>query len=209
MNSSKGKFIILEGSEGAGKSSQIKKLAEYFGDKVIITREPGGSPYAEEIRNVILKSEYASQADAKTHFALFWAARADHLKNTIIPALESGKTVLCDRFDSSTYAYQIYGQQATELKEQFFTFRDFFLGDMKPDLYIFMQVDIKTGLMRKGAQPEEINHFEQRSIDFFDRMNLGFQEFFSKVPNEIVDANPGFEIVTDELIKIIEIEMGK
>jgi dTMP kinase len=205
----KGKFIILEGSEGAGKTSQIKKLAEYFGDKVIITREPGGSPYAEEIRNVILKSEYASQADAKTHFALFWAARADHLKNTIIPALESGKTVLCDRFDSSTYAYQIYGQEATELKNQFFTFRDFFLGETKPDLYVFMQVDFKTGLLRKGAQPEEINHFEERPSEFFARMDTGFKEFFEKVPTKIVDANPDFETVTKSLIEIIQTEIEK
>src|SRR5579864_4280814 len=105
----KGKFIVLEGGEGAGKSTQLRVIKEILGDDIVITREPGGSPYAEEIRNVILKSTNAGQADAKTHFALFWAARADHMKNTVLPALNAGKHVISDRFDSSTFAYQIYG----------------------------------------------------------------------------------------------------
>ncbi len=200
----KGKFIVLEGSEGAGKSSQLKKIKEIYGDEIIVSREPGGSPYAEEIRNVILNSPNAGQADAKTHFALFWAARADHLKNKIIPALESGKTVICDRFDSSTYAYQIFGQQAQELKEEFFTFREFFLGEAKPDLYIYMDVDTEIGLTRKTSQPEEINHFEARKIEFFNRMREGYSEFFTKVPSVTVSANGTFNEVTELLKKVIK-----
>jgi dTMP kinase len=205
----KGKFIVIEGSEGSGKSTQLKKLATHFGDRVVITREPGGSPYAEEIRQIILHSSYAGQADAKTLFGLFWAARADHIRNTILPALESGKTVLCDRFDSSTYAYQIFGQQAENLKDQFFTFRDFFLGNTKPDLYIFLDVDVQIGLGRKQVQQDELNHFEARKVDFFQRMQKGFDEFFKQVPSIRIDANPDIETVYQSLIRAIEMEIEK
>lgn len=204
---SKGKFIVLEGGEGAGKSSQLKKLKEKLGDSIVVTREPGGSPYAEEIREIILNSKNASQANGKTLFALFWAARADHLKNTIIPALESGKTVICDRFDSSTYAYQIFGQEMEELKANFFNFRDFFVGEYKPDLYIYLDVSTEVGLSRKSGQPEEVNHFEERKIDFFNRMEKGFKEFFEKVPNIKINADPSFDEVAEELEKIVRNEI--
>lgn len=208
MNTKRGKFIVLDGSEGAGKSSQLKSLKEKFGDRVLVTREPGGTPYAEEIRNVILNSSNASQADAKTHFALFWASRADHMRNKIIPALESGMTVITDRFDSSTFAYQIFGQEATELKDHFFAFRDFFLGDYKPDLYVYLDVDTKVGLARKSNQPDEINHFEARKVEFFERMKQGFAEFFKHVPYLMVDANGDFVSVQKDLISIIEKQLN-
>ena len=200
----KGKFIVIEGGEGAGKSSQIKKLKEILGDDLVVTREPGGSPYAEEIREIILNSENAGQANAKTHFGLFWAARADHIKNTILPAIESGKHVVCDRFDSSTYGYQIFGQEHQELKEMFFQFRDFFLGNCKPDLYIYMQVDTETGLSRRTEGNMEMNHFDKRKVDFHERMRKGYAEFFEKVPSITVDANPSFDEVTDNLLKEVQ-----
>ena len=195
-----GKFIVLEGGEGAGKSSQLADIKKFYGDKVVVTREPGGSPYAEEIRNVILKSAHASQADAKTHFALFWAARADHLKNTIIPALQAGKVVISDRFDSSTFAYQIYGQEAKELESFFWQMRDFYLGDVKPDLYIYMDVNVEEGLRRKQVQGgDEINHFDERKLDFHLRMREGFMQFLKQVNGVVVDANPPRSVVADAL----------
>lgn len=216
----RGKFIVLEGSEGSGKSSQLKKIAEILGDDVVVTREPGGTPYAEEIRHVILKSENAAQANEKTLFALFWASRADHLKNKIIPALEAGKTVLCDRFDSSTYAYQtvrtdrfdstknkpheIMGSAIEEIKDNFFFFRDFFVGECKPDLYIYLDVDIEVGLSRKNVQKDELNHFDKRKVEFFNGMKEAYSEFLTKVPSVVVDANPAFDVVTNKLLKIIK-----
>ena len=130
----KGLFIVVDSGEGSGKTTQLKKAQEFFGNKLVLTREPGGSPYAEEIRHLILKSTHAGQADAKTLFALFWAARADHMKNTVLPALKAGKIVISDRFDSSTFAYQIIAQGAKELKKFFWQMRDFYLGDVKPCL---------------------------------------------------------------------------
>lgn len=196
-----GKFFVLEGGEGSGKSTQIKKVQEYFGERVLITREPGGSPYAEEIRSLILHSPHAKQADAKTHFALFWAARADHMKNTILPALARGQNVICDRFDSSTYAYQIFAQGATELKEFFWDMRRFYLGDAVPSRYIFLNVEPRIGLLRKKKQEEsELNHFDERDIAFHTRMREGLLNFFTQVPHSVIDANAPFDTVTRVLI---------
>jgi len=209
MSTKKASFIVLDGGEGAGKSTQIQEIKKHFGDRIVITREPGGSLYAEEIRGLILGSEHAGQANAKTHFALFWAARADHLKNTIIPALESGKHVVCDRFDSSTFAYQIFGQEAHELKDFFFSMRDFYLGDYKPDLYVLLDVDPETGLGRKQNQTGEVlNHFDERQISFHTRMREGLIEFFEHVPHKIVDARPEFDVVTKDLISVLEAELN-
>ncbi len=200
----KGKFLVLDGGEGAGKSTQIKKLAEYFGDRIFITREPGGSPYAEEIRSLILNSKYAAQADAKTHFALFWAARADHLKNSILPALSRGQHVISDRFDSSTYAYQVFAQGALELKSFFWKMRAFYLP-RTPDRYIFLDVDPKIGLARKQTQKGvELNHFDERDVAFHSNMRKGLLDFFKKVPHSVIDAHPSFDTVTASLIGEVE-----
>ena len=166
----RGKFIVLDSGEGAGKTLQLDRAKKHFGDRILVTREPGGSKYAEQIRELILHSIYAEHADARTLFALFWAARADHLDKTIRPAIMAGQTVITDRFDSSTYAYQIVAQGATDLKELFWQMRDVYLQDLKPDLYVYLDVDPAIGLARKSGQgPEEINHFEARKLDFHQR----------------------------------------
>lgn len=204
MKNKNGLFIVLDGGDGAGKTKQRQLLKEKYGDDVVDTREPGGSPYAEEIRNIILNSENAKGADARTMAGLFWAARRDHIVNTIVPALESGKIVICDRFDSSTYAYQIFGQGAEELKENFFDLREFFLQGCEPDLYIYMDVDIETGLARKKGQGDELNHFDDRELDFYKKMKQGFAEFLEKVPHKTVDANKSISQVHEELVSIID-----
>ena len=192
----KGLFIVVDSGEGAGKTLQLNKAKEFFCDTLVLTREPGGSLYAEEIRNLILKSPNAGLADAKTLFALFWAARADHLKNTVLPALKSGKIVITDRFDSSTFAYQIIAQGATELKDFFWQMRDFYLGDLKPDLYIYFDIDPRIGLARKNKQGgEELNHFEAREIKFHDDLRAGFKEFIKHVPHAVIDASQPIEKV--------------
>ena len=206
----KGKFIVVDSGEGAGKTTQIKRAKDLYGDRAIFTREPGGSPYAEEIRNLILNSGNAGQADAKTMFALFWAARADHLKNTILPALKKGKIVICDRFDSSTFAYQIVAQGARELEKFFWQMRDFYLGDVKPDLYIYFDIDSKIGLSRKHVQgPSEINHFETRKIDFHNALRNGFKEFIKHVPHKIIDASKPIDEVWNDFKDVLEKEVSK
>ncbi|MDP2650293.1 MAG: dTMP kinase, partial [bacterium] len=98
----KGTFIVIDGGEGSGTTTVAKAVVEHFGWGAVYTREPGGSPYAEKIRDLVLSDE-AKHSDAETQFALFWAARRDHLKHSVIPALADGKIVISDRFDSSTY----------------------------------------------------------------------------------------------------------
>jgi dTMP kinase len=205
----KGLFIVVDSGEGSGKTTQLNNAKEFFGDTLVLTREPGGSPYAEEIRNLILKSPNAGQADAKTLFALFWAARADHMKNTILPALNAGKVVISDRFDSSTFAYQIIAQGATELKDFFWQMRDFYLGDLKPDLYVYFDIDPVVGLARKNNQGgEELNHFEAREIAFHNSLRAGFKEFITHVPHAVIDASQSkekvwadFKVVLDKALK--------
>jgi dTMP kinase len=192
----KGLFIVVDSGEGSGKTTQLNKAKEFFGDSLVLTREPGGSIYAEEIRNLILNSVNAGQADAKTMFCLFWAARADHLKNIIKPALEAGKTVISDRFDSSTFAYQIVAQGARELEPLFWQMRETILGEWKPDFYIYFDLDPKIGLARKSKQgPGETNHFEDRKIEFHQKQRDGSKEFMTKVPHVVIDASQSIEKV--------------
>ena len=207
----KGLFIVVDGGEGAGKTSQFNKAKEYFGDLLFLTREPGGSVYAEEIRDLILKSPNAGQADARTLFALFWAARADHMKNTILPALEVGKTVITDRFDSSSFAYQIVAHGARDLEKLFWQTREVYLGDLKPDLYVYFDIDPLIGLARKNNQGrgEELNHFENRKIDFHNALRSGFKEFITYVPSIVIDASQPIEKVWEDFKKVLDEQMSK
>jgi len=206
----KGLFIVVDSGEGSGKTTQLNNARDFFGDALVLTREPGGSPYAEMIRKVILDFA-AKQADAKTLFGLFWAARADHLKNTIRPALEAGKIVISDRFDSSTYAYQIIAQGARELEDFFWQIRDFYLGDFKPDLYVYFDLDPRIGLARKAQQGgEELNHFEARKVEFHDMLRDGFKKFLTKVPNAVtIDASQSKEKVWEDFKKVLDRRMSE
>ena len=182
----KGTFIVIDGGEGSGTTTVSKKLVEQFGWGAVYTREPGGSPYAEQIRNLVLSDE-AKTSDAETQFALFWAARRDHIKRTIAPALAEGKLVLCDRFDSSTYAYQLIAQDQIQLLELFWKIREHFLGDYVPDAYILLDVDPKIGIARAKGRAGELNHFDKRKIEFHEKVNKGLKEFImTKVDGGVV-----------------------
>lgn len=189
-NKTPGKLIILEGGEGSGKSSALKRLAEVYGDKIILTREPGGTSFAEEIRNLALKSEGGKQSDAATNFAMMWASRAEHLNHKIRPALAEGIHVVSDRFDSSTWAYQLYGQEGSALRDLFPHMRKAFLGDTIPVMYIYLDVDPAVGLQRKVTQNSaDMNHFDDKKIDFHLRVREGYMDFLKDVPHKIIDAN--------------------
>lgn len=206
----KGLFIVVDSGEGAGKTTQLERAQEFFGDSLVLTREPGGTPYAEEIRNLILKSPNASQADAKTLFALFWAARADHMKNKILPALQAGKTVISDRFDSSTFAYQIAAQGARDLEPLFWQIRKAFLADCTPDLYVYFDIDPVIGLARKNTQGgEELNHFEARKIEFHEKQREGCKEFMTHVPSVVIDASQSKEKVWEDFRGVLETAFHK
>ncbi len=210
MENTRGKFIVLEGGEGSGKSSHIKRLKEIYKDSVVFSREPGGSPYAEQIRNLILFSEFAHEADALTMLCLFNAARQDHMVHTIIPALKSGKHVICDRYDSSTFAYQLHGKQNHHLTELFHAVRKEITREYEPDIYIFLDVDIEIGLKRKQQQKDqsEINHFDKAKVDFHIRMQEGVTAFKKLVNHSIVDANNDFNTVAKDLDEVLKKLIG-
>ncbi|MAJ97449.1 dTMP kinase [bacterium] len=182
----KGTFIVIDGGEGSGTTTVSKEIVKQFGWGAIYTREPGGSLYAEKIRELVL-SDDAKTSDAETQFALFWAARRDHIKKTVAPALAEGKVVICDRFDSSTYAYQLIAQEQIQLVELFWKIREHFLGDYVPNAYILLDVAPKVGIARAKGRAGELNHFDKRKINFHEKVNGGLKEFImTKVDGGIV-----------------------
>lgn len=222
----RGKFIVIDGGEGSGKTTILKWFAETpFGKKFLITHEPGGTEFADKIRALVLSKE-AKEAGAETQFCLMWAARAEHLKKKIIPALAKGVSVISDRFDSSTYAYQIYpvreystvlpqgalrefsngvyGQKAKHLEKLFWQTREVFLRERKPDFYIFLDVEPKVGLQRVAGRKETKTHFDERKLDFHKRVRAGFLEFLKYVPRKIIDANQPIESVKTDFLKCVK-----
>jgi dTMP kinase len=204
----KPKFIVVEGGEGSGKSTLLIALKEMLGDKIFVTREPGGSPYAEIIRTAALKNPLAKTAPADTTFCLMFAARFDNVKNSIKPSLENGVHVIADRFDSSTYAYQVSGQTGGSLEKLFWGFRERL--EVTPDLYVFMDVDPREGLRRASLRNQsllsgpEYDHFDDREVAFHEKVRKGYLEFFKKVPHLIIDANRPLEIVKADFLEQVK-----
>lgn len=174
-NPHKGKFITLEGGEGSGKSTQIALMIQSLQSKgisVIATREPGGSAGAELIRNLLVKGE-VHRWDAVTEALLMNAARRDHLKTLIVPALEKGTWVLCDRFADSTLAYQGYGHGIAlpYLNEIY----NLIAGQLTPDLTFIFDLDPRVGLERARRRGDAEDRFERLPLEFHDRIREGFR----------------------------------
>ncbi|WP_373460254.1 dTMP kinase [Pseudokordiimonas caeni] len=168
----RGRFITLEGGEGAGKSTQIRRLAarlQASGIKVLLTREPGGSEGAEEIRGLLVTGE-PGRWTAMTEALLVTAARADHVARTVLPALERGEWVISDRFYDSTIAYQGYahGLGAQKMED----LQRLALGDMAPDLTLILDLPVEMGLARAGHREGQVQGGEDR----FERMPKSFHE---------------------------------
>lgn len=199
----KGRFVVIDGGEGAGKSTAIQSLRVRYPDAVF-TREPGGSPFAEKIREVIHEPE-AAHADAVTLFNLMWAARTDHIRNTIMPALEQSRLVICDRFDSSTWAYQIVAQENANLAELFWHMRKAVVPPELPHVYIWLDIDPAIGLQRVHSRGEKLSHFDARKLTFHEKVREGFADFFSRdIPYEKIDASQPADVVLSHLSKTIE-----
>ncbi|MFA6273097.1 MAG: dTMP kinase [Candidatus Paceibacterota bacterium] len=200
----RGKFIVVDGGEGAGKTAVLKWFAKMsLGKKCLLTHEPGGTPFADKIRELALSKE-AGMAGAETQFGLMWAARAEHLQHKISPALKKGVNVVCDRFDSATYAYQIRAQGAGYLEKLFWQTRNAFLNDIKPDLYIFFDVEPAAGLRRVANRKAKKTHFDKRKLDFHKEVHAGFLDFFKKVPHKIIDANQSLETVKTDFLECVK-----
>lgn len=169
---SKGLFISFEGIDGSGKSTQARRLADHLtanGREVVLTREPGGSPGAEEIRALVLQGE-PDRWSAETELLLFTAARRDHLERTIRPALAEGKVVICDRFADSSRMYQ--GLRG-EMRERVDALHDLMIG-VEPDLTVLIDMDPSAGLSRAKARATVEERFEDFGISLQEQMREGF-----------------------------------
>lgn len=206
----RGVFISFEGGEGVGKTTQIEKLSNYFrqnGRDVLVTREPGGTPLAEKIRQLIVQRD-GGDWHATSELLLFLAARNEHVEGAIKPALAAGKIVLCDRFSDSTFAYQGYGRgQDLQLIEDL---HRLVLHNFLPDLTFFLDMDSRAGLQRAEGRIAENNstedRFEQLENDFHKRVRNGFlaRAEQDKKRFHCLDASRSIDDIHHDIINILE-----
>lgn len=198
-------FITLEGPEGSGKTSQIPGLAAYLRDAgyaVVATREPGGTPVSDQIREVLMNLKNV-EIVPRTEILLFLAARAQHVEGLIRPALQAGKVVLCDRFSDSTLAYQGYGHQ-TNLDTLRFLL-DYSTGGLKPDLTLLLDVPVCSGLERKRGNTAEWNRLDAYAEAFHQRVRRGYEDLARSEPERwvTIDATQDKKAVQEEMRKAV------
>jgi dTMP kinase len=202
----KGVFITFEGPEGAGKTTVIKELYKRLADEglnVVLTREPGGIRIAEKIREIILDNDH-EEMDAKTEALLYAAARRQHLVEKVVPALQDGTIVLCDRFVDSSLAYQ--GHARGLGIDEVLSINKFAIGDTMPDLTVFFDIKPEVGLARIAAnENREENRLDNESIHFHESVYEGYQELIKRYSSRIhvTDASLSKELVTENVWKII------
>ncbi|MDB5362168.1 MAG: dTMP kinase [Rhodospirillales bacterium] len=202
----RGRFITLEGGEGAGKSTQIRRLGEHLrsaGRDVIETREPGGSPGAEEIRGLLLGGG-VERWDDVTEALLMYAARRDHLARKIWPALAHGQWVLCDRFEDSTRAYQGAGSGLD--RTVIGALGQVARGDFTPDLTLILDLPVAVGRERAAARRGPNDRFEQRDDGFHERVRQGFLAVAAAEPDRcaVIDASQPVDAVARAIAQTVD-----
>lgn len=197
-------FITFEGPEGSGKSTQLPQLAQFLEEKglsVVRTREPGGTKIGDQIREVLVRMDN-TELHPRTEILLFLAARAQLVEELIIPSLQQGKIILCDRYGDSTLAYQGYGH-GLDL-DTLRAMLHFATGGLKPDLTILLDVDVMTGLKRKKIK-EEWNRLDAFELSFHERVRDGYHILAGQEPErwKIVDATQDPEQVQTEIRALV------
>lgn len=199
-------LITLEGVEGSGKSTLIhylKELIESIGKKVIVTREPGGIEISEQIRSVILDTKNIKM-DGRTEALLYAAARRQHLVERIIPALNEGNVVLCDRFIDSSLAYQGYARGLGI--DEVLSINEFAIGSLMPNLTLYLDLDPEIGLSRiHKNKGREVNRLDLEEISFHLKVREGYEEVIKRFSNRIVrvDANQELDKVFSDTKEIL------
>jgi len=201
---SNAKFITLEGTEGVGKTSNLNFIEQQLGKagiNFITTREPGGTPLGEHIRELLLGKNYQGMSN-DTELLLMFAARAEHVNKVIKPALAEGKWVVCDRFTDATYAYQGGGRQLS--MERIAGLENWVLGELRPDLTLLLDAPVEIGRERAGKRSEP-DRFEQEKDAFFNRVRNAYLERAAQQPNRIkvIDASRELEPVQEELHQLL------
>lgn len=200
-----GKFITVEGTEGVGKSTNIEFIESLLarrGNSILVTREPGGTPLAEELRNTLLRKR-DEVVDPTAELLMVFAARAQHLNTTILPALDAGTWVLCDRFTDATFAYQGAGRGLSH--QTISVLEDLVQDGRQPDLTILLDIDVEVGLSRAKARAE-LDRFESEHIEFFQRVRAGYQARVRQRPEcfIVVDAGQTLDEVQCEIRRQLE-----
>ena len=195
----RGTFITFEGGEGVGKTTQIQKLADHLkadGHDVVLTREPGGTPAAEEIRNLLSHPDYGGKWDQKAEMLMMFVARAMHVRDLIAPALKAGKTVVCDRYIDSTRVYQ--GNLQNLGYDLIHKLEDEIVGDYRPDITIILDLDASKAMERVQSRGAE-DHYDRESLEFYTALREGFLEIAQNEPDRCLVIN-----ADDEADKIAE-----
>lgn len=218
-----GAFITLEGIEGSGKTTQLARLGKFLREKgyrVVETREPGGTPLAEQIREIMLNvpnhmpseqltARLTERMTPEGEAALVFAARAQHVTHVIKPSLKDGAIVLCDRFSDSTLAYQGYarGLDIRTLK----TLNRFATGGLTPDLTLLLDLPVETGLARRRRHEAEQNRLDRETRQFHNRVRKGFLDLAAHEPRRIklVDAAADPDRITADVAAIVKIFLGR
>lgn len=200
-------FITFEGGDGSGKSTQVNFLFDYLTSKkidTIKTREPGGTPSAEVLRELLTKGE-TNKWQPITEALLMWAARFEHIHEVINPSLEMGKTVICDRFYDSTYAYQ--GIAHNLGLEKMIELKSLIIGNIEPSVTFILDIDPEIGLERTKDRGNSENRFENFDLEFHKKIRKGFLDIASKYKERCVLVNA--ELSQNEISKIIVKEINK
>lgn len=200
---SRGLFITVEGGEGVGKSTNMAFLEDFLrrnGVELVVTREPGGTRLGEDIRQLLLEVR-DEEVSPQTELLLMFAARAQHIKERIEPALAAGKWVLCDRFTDATYAYQCGGRGVAV--ETVRTLETLVQGALRPDCTLLLDVNVSTGMAR-ASERGELDRFEREAIDFFERVRAMYLHLAQESSGRyrIIDASVPLEQVQEQLLKV-------
>ncbi len=199
---SNGIFITFEGADGCGKTTQQMLAADYLeskGYEVLITREPGAKGLGEDIRKILL--DYKGPVSERCESLLFLADRAQHVDNMILPAIENGQIVLCDRYTDSTVAYQGYGRQQN--LERIKKLNDFATNLLKPDLTFVFDIDVETSMQRVGKEKDRM---ESEGKEFHNRVRNGYLKLAEEEPNRIkvLDAAKSIDEIHEEVKKYFD-----
>lgn len=202
-------FISFEGTEGVGKTTLIRRIYEHLQAQdieVVLTREPGGTPMAEQIRSLLLSVNHDEQMCNDTELLLMYAARAQHLAQVILPALAAGKTVLCDRFTDASFAYQCAGRGLSREKLQLLNQN--FVSQM-PALTFWLDAPIELGMSR-ARERGALDRFEQEKVTFFEKVRTGYQQLWQAEPERVkrLDATQAPDLVFTEALTYLQTVTG-
>jgi len=198
-------FISFEGTEGVGKTTLIRKIHQYFeqqGKEVVLTREPGGTPLAEQIRTLLLAVNHDELMSHDTELLLIYAARAQHLQQVILPALAAGKIVLSDRFTDASFAYQCAGRGLSQEKLQLLN--QTFVAKM-PNITFWLDAPIELGMTR-ARERGALDRFEQEKLSFFAKVRAGYETLWQAEPERIkrLDATQNEDLVFEEALQYLK-----